>query len=78
MKTIKLICKGVLLYITTLVVILCICGIDSIMELGYFIPSTAIVVLLVFVCYKTISEEEVKILTFDKYFNKLIEENKEI
>lgn len=51
MKTFKLICKGVLLYVTTFVVMLWICGIDSIVEQGYFIPWTLAMTVLVYTCY---------------------------
>ena len=67
MKTFKLIIKGVLLYVTTLVTLLYMMGIDSIYNNGYFI----FVVALVFVCYKTINKEELEILTFNKYLNNL-------
>ena len=72
MKTFKLICKGVLLYVTTLVAMLWLCGIDSIVELGYFIPWTSVMALLIYVCYRTISKEELDILTFNKYLNKVM------
>lgn len=72
MKTFKFILKGVLLYVTTLVAMLFICGVDSIMEQGYFISWTSIMVLLIYVCYKTISKEELDILTFNKYLNKIM------
>lgn len=73
---IKLIIKGVLLYVTTFIVILWICGIDSIYDNGYFIYSIFIVIALVYTCYKTISMEEFEILTFDKFFNN--KENHEV
>lgn len=72
MKTFKLICKGVLLYVTTFVTMLYICGIDSIVEKGYFISWTSVMVLLIYVCYKTISKDELNILTLNKYLNKII------
>lgn len=55
MKTFKLIIKGVLLYVTTLVTMLFICGVDSIMEQGYFIHWTLTVAILIYACYKCIS-----------------------
>lgn len=72
MKTFKLICKGVLLYVTTFVAMLWLCGIDSIVEQGYFISWTSVMVLLIYVCYKTILKEELDILTFNKYLNKIM------
>ena len=71
MKTFKLIIKGVLLYVTTLVTLLYMMGIDSIYNNGYFIHGLIFVVALVFVCYKTINKEELEILTFNKYLNNL-------
>ena len=72
MKTFKFILKGVLLYVTTFVAMLWLCGIDSIVEQGYFISWTSIMVLLIYVCYKTISKEDLDILTFNKYLNKIM------
>lgn len=71
MKTFKLIVKGVLLYVTTLVTLLYMMGIDSIYDNGYFIHGLVLVLILVGVCYKTISKEELEILTFNKYLNHL-------
>lgn len=76
MKAFKLIIKGVLLYITTLVTLLYMCGIDSIYDNGYFIHGLILVLILVGVCYKTINKEELEILTFNKYLNHLDEELK--
>ena len=70
---IKLIPKGVLLYVTAFAVILFIGGVDSIMEEGYFIPSVIICAVLCYTSYKLISGEELKTLTFYKYFEKLEE-----
>lgn len=72
MKTLKLLCKGVLLYVTTLVAILWLCGIDSIVEQGYFIPWTLVMVILIYICYKCISYKELHILSLDKWFNNLM------
>ena len=71
MKTFKLIIKGVLLYVTTLVTLLYMMGIDSIYDNGYFIHGLILVLILVGVCYKTINKEELEILTLSKYFNHL-------
>ena len=71
MKAFKLIIKGVLLYITTLVTLLYMCGIDSIYDNGYFFHSLILVAILIGVCYKTINKEELEILTFNKYLNHL-------
>lgn len=71
MKAFKLIIKGVLLYVTTLVTLLYMMGIDSIYDNGYFIHGLILVLILVGVCYKTINKEELEILTFNKYLNHL-------
>jgi hypothetical protein len=71
MKTFKLIIKGVLLYVTTLVTLLYIIGIDSIYDNGYFFHGLILVLILIGVCYKTINKEELEILTFNKYLNHL-------
>ena len=68
MRTFKLIIKGVLLYVTTLVTIIFMMGINSIYDNGYFFYSVMLVAALIFVCYKTISKEELEILTLYKYF----------
>ena len=71
MKTIKLILKGILLYTTIIAAILYICGVDSIYDNGYFLPATGIVALLIYICYKTITAEEVNILSGNKLFEGL-------
>lgn len=71
MNTIKLILKGILLYTTMILAMLYICGVDSIYDNGYFLPATGIVVLLIYICYKTITEEEADILSGNKLFGGL-------
>ena len=71
MKTFKLIIKGVLLYITTLVTLLYMIGIDSIYGNGYFFHGLILVLILIGVCYKTINKEELEILTLNRYFSLL-------
>jgi hypothetical protein len=68
MKAFKLIIKGVLLYVTILVTLLYMMGIDSIYDNGYFIHGLVIILVLVGVCYKTINKEELEILTLSRYF----------
>ena len=67
MRTFKLIIKGVLLYVTTLVTLIFMIGINSIYDQGYFSYGVMLVATLIFVCYKTISKEELEILTLYKY-----------
>lgn len=71
MKTIKLILKGILLYTTMILAMLYVCGVDSIYDNGYFLPATGIVALLIYICYKTITEEEADILSGNKLFGGL-------
>lgn len=61
--------KGLLLYVTALFILLFIAGIDSIYEQGYFVEAIIIGGTLCFACIKSISYEELKILTFSKYFD---------
>lgn len=74
MKTLKIIIKGVLLYVTTLLSIIYICGIDSIIESDYFILLTLMVVVLIYSCYKCISYREFYILSLNRWFNNLTKE----
>lgn len=71
MKAFKLIIKGVLLYVTILVTLLYMMGIDSIYDNGYFLHGLVLISILVGVCYKTINKEELEILTLSRYFNHL-------
>lgn len=45
-------------------------GVDSIYDNGYFIQFIIVIIALCYICYKTISKEELKILTMDKLLNK--------
>ena len=69
MRTFKLIIKGVLLYVTTLVVLLYMSDIDSIYDQGYFFYGIMLIAVLIFMCYKTINKEELEMLTISKYLN---------
>ena len=71
MNKLKLIFKGVLLWITAFAVMLFISGVDSIYDNGYFIHSIIVCVVLCYTCYKLISEEELKVLTFAKWCDKI-------
>lgn len=70
MKTIKLIIKGVLLYVTFLLSFFFLAGVDSIYDNEYFIQFIIVIIALCYICYRTISKEELKILTMDKLLNK--------
>lgn len=67
MRTFKLIIKGMLLYMTTLVIMIFIMGIDSIYDQGYFFYGIMLIAVLIFMCYKTINKEELEMLTISKY-----------
>lgn len=64
MKRFKLILKGVLLWVTAFVAILFVAGVDSIYDNGYFFQTLIAVVVMIFCCYKLISEEEFEVLSF--------------
>lgn len=66
----KLFLKGVLLYTTFIVCMLAIGGIDSLYDNSYFFETIIVVVGLVYLCKKAISEEEFNILSLDKFFSK--------
>lgn len=67
MRTFKLIIKGMLLYMTTLVIMMFIIGIDSIYDQGYFFYGIMLIAVLIFMCYKTINKGEFEMLTLYKY-----------
>ena len=67
MRTFKLIIKGMLLYMTTLVIMMFIIGIDNIYDQGYFFYGIMLIAVLIFMCYKTINKEELEMLTIPKY-----------
>lgn len=69
MKMIKMIFKGMLFYITILVTMIFLMGVDSICDQGYLFYGIMLVAALVFVCYKTINREELEVLTLCKYLN---------
>ena len=65
MKNIKLILKGILLWVSILIVMLSICSIDSIADKGYGWLFGIIVlnIMLILACFYTITEEEYKIMS---------------
>ena len=65
MKSIKLILKGILLWVSILIVILSVCSIDSIADKGYGWLFSVVVldIILILTCYHTITEEEYKIVS---------------
>ena len=69
MKTIKLIIKGVLFYTTLLFSILFVSSVDAVYDAGYFIPALIINIVLIVLCCKLISTEDLDLLTLNKLFN---------
>ena len=74
MKSTKLILKGILLWISTLVVLLSVCGIDSIADKGYgwFFGIVVLNIMLILACFDIITEEEYKIVSGYNLFNKAL------
>lgn len=70
MRVIKLIIKGVLLYVTFLLSFFFLAGVDSIYDNGYFLQFIIAIISMYYICHKTISKEELKKLTLDKWLNK--------
>ena len=64
MNKFKFIIKGILLWTTAFVTMFFIAGIDSIYDNGYFFQTLIAVAVMIFCCYKLISEEEFKKVTF--------------
>ena len=74
MNKFKFTIKGILLWTTVLMTILFVAGIDSIYDNGYFFQTLIAVVVMIFCCYKLISEEEFEVLSLYRWFNKIIGE----
>lgn len=74
MNKFKLIIKGILLWTTAFVTILFVAGVDSIYDNGYFFQTLIAVIVMMFWCYKLISEKEFEVLSLYKWFNKVIKE----
>lgn len=62
---ISLILKGILLYITAILSTLFICGVDDIYDKGYFFIGITLITILIYICYKTINEDELKKLLWN-------------
>ena len=65
MKNIKLILKGILLWVSILIVMLSICSIDSIADKGYgwLFGIVVLNIMLILACFYTITEEEYKMVS---------------
>lgn len=61
----KLIAKGILLWVSALIVLLSVCSIDSIADKGYgwFFGMIVLDIMLILACFYTITEEEYKIVS---------------
>ena len=61
----KLIAKGILLWVSALIVLLSVCSIDSIANKGYgwFFGMIVLDIILILACFYTITEEEYKIVS---------------
>ena len=79
MKSIKLITKGILLWVSALIVLLSVCSIDSIINKGYGWLFSIIVlnIMLILACFNTITEEEYKIVSGYNIFNKALKLDKD-
>lgn len=79
MKSIKLITKGILLWVSALIVLLSVCSIDSIINKGYGWLFGIIVlnIMLILACFNTITEEEYKIVSGYNIFNKTLKLDKD-
>ena len=64
-KRIKLIIKGILLWLTAIVVALSVCGIDSIMDKGLacIFGITILDLVIIYICANIITKEELLTLT---------------
>ena len=64
-KLTKLIFKGILLWVSILIVMLSICSIDSIADKGYgwLFGIVVLNIMLILACFYTITEEEYKIVS---------------
>ena len=74
MKKFKLILKGILLWVSTLIVILSVYSIDSITYkgCGWFFGMIVLDIMLISACFCTITEEECKIVSGYNLFNKTL------
>lgn len=79
MKSIKLTLKGILLWVSALIVILSVCGIDSIADkdYGWFFGMIVLNIMLILACLYTITEEEYKIVSGYNLFNKTLKLDKD-
>ena len=79
MKSIKLITKGILLWLTALVVLLYICSIDSIIDKSLFWSAIALAITteLVLTCLIYITDDEYKIISGYNLLSKMLKLDKD-
>lgn len=70
----KLILKGILLWVSILIGVLSVCGIDSIAHkgCGWFFGMIVLNIMLILACLYAITEEECKIVSGYNLFNKTL------
>ena len=68
----KLIIKGILLYTTILVILFFFMGIESIFDHKIIIEWITIILLLIVLCYKYITKEELKTLSLVDKIDKIL------
>lgn len=73
MEKSKLIAKGILLWVSALIILLSVCSIDSIADKGYgwFFGMIVLDIILILACFYTITEEEYKIVSGYSILNKV-------
>ena len=71
MRKFKLVIKGIMLWITAFAAILFVSGVDSIYDNEYLFQTLIAVAVMIFCCYKLISEEEFEVLSLYRWFNKI-------
>ena len=75
LSSIKLICKGILLYTTIITFMFVILCIDGLYDNNYLLYTVGICVSLAVLCKLSISFSDLEILMFSKWFDKLQENN---
>ena len=74
MKSIKLVLKGILLWVSALIVLLFVCNIGNIVDksFGWFFGMVVLNIMLVLACLYAITEEEYKIVSGYNLLNKTL------
>ena len=74
MKSIKLVLKGILLWVSALIVLLFVCNIGNIVDksFGWFFGMVVLNIMLILACLYTITEEEYKIVSGYNLLNKTL------